>query len=192
MIEGHYKDWQIKILEETVDHIRDVKDGIIMEIGCWKGKSTAAIANKVAPEILHAVDTWQGNIDEQTVTGKLHPTVREASKTNIFEIFQKNMADHTKGNVLPHKMDCFDYLGELDQKVKFCHIDGSHDYPSVKKTIEMLLPKMAENGILCGDDFKSAHAGREDLQGGVERAVRECLPDFKFIRNFWWWVNESI
>src|SRR5205814_6573412 len=45
--------------------------------------------------------------------------------------------------------------------------------------------------IICGDDLETAHAGREDLQGGVERAVRELLPGFAAIDNFWYWQKQG-
>jgi hypothetical protein len=77
----------------------------------------------------------------------------------------------------------------FDHPVKFCHIDASHDYNSVHRTIAALLPKLVPGGILCGDDFESAHAGRHDLGGGVERAVRELLPGFEVSGNFWWWAK---
>jgi hypothetical protein len=57
----------------------------------------------------------------------------------------------------------------------------------VKKTIEMLLPRLTEGAILCGDDIASAHRGRLDLEGGVERAVMELLPGYIKDKNFWWW-----
>jgi predicted O-methyltransferase YrrM len=186
MIEGQISDWQIERLKEIAALVEGIP-GVIIEIGCWKGKSTAAIANVVHPETLHAVDTWMGNIDEGKVTGKIHPTVKEAQRIDIFKIFQENMATHTQGNVVPHKQDCFEYLAGLEDDVKFCHIDASHDYVSVKHTLEMLLPKMVEGGILVGDDFQSANMHRKDLEGGVEKAVRECLPGFRSKRNYWWW-----
>ena len=135
----------------------------------------------------NACDTWKGNIDEGNVTGKLHPTAKVAASVDVKAIFDENIEKHTKGNVKVHQMDCFDYLEKLDKPVKFCHIDASHDYESVKKTIKTLLPKLTKNGVLCGDDIASAHKGRHDLEGGVERAVMELLPGYKKDRNFWWW-----
>ena len=186
MIDGHYTDKQIKDLVATLDLVDDL-DGLIIEIGCWKGKSTAAIANRVHPQILQAVDTWKGNVDEGNVTGKVHPTVKQAMKEDIYAMFQENMEEYTKGNVVPHAQDCFEYLEGLDAPVKFCHIDASHDYMSVKKTIDMIMPHMVEGGVICGDDIKSANMKRKDLEGGVERAVRETLKGFHVIHNFYWW-----
>ena len=190
-MEDQYKDNQILALINIVDAAINVPDPkMFVEIGCWKGKSTSAIANKCWPIKLHACDTWKGNIDEGNVTGKLHPTAKVAASVDVRAIFEANIAAHTKGNVVIHQMDCFEYLQKLtDEKacVQFCHIDASHDYESVKKTIEMLLPLLADDAILCGDDIASAHKGRDDLEGGVERAVMEMLPGYVKDKNFWWW-----
>ena len=73
--------------------------------------------------------------------------------------------------------------------MKFCHIDASHDYWSVRADLKLAEACLRPGGILCGDDFVYAHAGRADLDGGVERAVREGLPGFEAQGNFWWWVK---
>ena len=51
--------------------------------------------------------------------------------------------------------------------------------------------KLVPLGVLCGDDFLSAHARRADLDGGVERAVRKLLPKFKAVQNFWHWQQKK-
>jgi cephalosporin hydroxylase len=190
-MENQYRDDQIQALIQVVNlAVDNPVSGMFVEIGCWKGKSTASIANKCWPNPLHACDTWKGNIDEGNVTGKLHPTAKVAASVDVRAIFDENIANHTKGNVEVHQMDCFAYLDVLSQSeypIKFCHIDASHDYESVKKTIEMLLPRLTEGAILCGDDIASAHRGRLDLEGGVERAVMELLPGYIKDKNFWWW-----
>ena len=96
----------------------------------------------------------------------------------------------TKQNYTVIKQDCLEWLKEYDGQVKFCHIDASHDYESIHSTISLLLPKLVKGGILCGDDFCSANADRDDLHGGVERAVRELLPNVKNNHDLWYWKNE--
>jgi len=187
-MENQYRDDQIQSLVKIVNlAVDNSESGVFVEIGCWKGKSTSAIANKCWPHPLHACDTWKGNIDEGNVTGKLHPTAKVAASIDVKAIFDDNIVSHTKGNVEVHQMDCFAYLNDLNQAkspVRFCHIDASHDYESVKKTIQMLLPLLTTKAIICGDDIASAHKGRKDLEGGVERAVKELLPGYVKDKNF--------
>jgi len=156
-----------------------------LEIGCWEGRSTIAIANSVFPEELICVDTWKGNIDEgEPLSQKM------AQERDVFGQFLDNMIECTKGNFTPFKTDCHSYIKETTNIFKFVHIDACHDYESVKKTIVSLLPKIVIGGILCGDDYLTANDQREDLYGGVMRAVKELLPNHYNIGNLWIWKKE--
>jgi hypothetical protein len=92
----------------------------------------------------------------------------------------------TQKNYRVVKKDCIEWLKTWDNPIKFIHIDASHEYESVFETIKLALPHMVKGGIICGDDYQSANASRTDLHGGVERAVRELLPEHKNIYNLWY------
>lgn len=177
---------------EQLDELRKVAlltsalEGTVVEIGCWEGKSTCQIANTLTNDTVIAVDTWQGNYGE----GEDHPSVVKAKERDVYKTFLSNVAARTKGNVTPVKADCFEYLSYHISPIKFCHIDASHDYDSVIRTIKMVEPLMVRGGVICGDDFQSANAQRHDLDGGVERAVRESLPGFKSVGNLWYWIKQ--
>jgi hypothetical protein len=47
-------------LVRSVRHL----DGTMIEVGCWEGRSTCALANAAHPDIVHAVDTWSGSPGE--------------------------------------------------------------------------------------------------------------------------------
>ena len=168
-----------------------VKDlvGNIIEIGCWEGKSTTYLANEVYPENIICNDTWLGNIAESELTGKIHATCLILEQRNVYSTFINNMNILTNGNYTIVKQDCIKWLEEHKHSIKFCHVDASHDYYSVKKTIELLLPLMVSGGILCGGNFLYSNMKRTDLHGGVEKAVRESLPDFKNEGNLWYWIK---
>lgn len=177
-----YSEEQLQNLVNTYQLIRQL-EGAVVEIGCWEGKSTVALANACYPETLIAVDHWLGNIEED----RKHLTVQILKNTDVFLRFKRNIQLLTKGNVEIVKRDCFEFLSSVQQKIKFCHIDACHDYFSVKKTIELLLPKMVGQSIICGDDYQTAHKERKDLNGGVQQAVMDLLKGHQHIKNFWYW-----
>lgn len=182
--EDWYPDAQMAELRRQYESVRQLT-GRVVEIGCWEGKSTVILANTCYPEILIAVDWWRGNVAEAID----HISVATARERDVFSVFKKNIEDMTRGNVDIRMVDCFDFLRDFRQPVKFCHIDASHDYASVRRTIEMLLPIVVPGGVLCGDDYLNAHAGRDDLGGGVERACSDVLPDHGSVGNLWVWRN---
>jgi hypothetical protein len=119
-------------------------DGILLEIGCWEGRSTCAIANACHPRVLHAVDTWQGTADDES--GPL------AAKRDIFTQWQANVAHHTQGNVEPHRMGWREFVPTITGPVAFAFIDADHSYQEVRDNIVALLPHMVSGSIMCGDD----------------------------------------
>lgn len=187
--ENWYDDNQLVNLSNLLNSVKNM-DGKIIEIGCWEGKSTITLANNCFPETLICNDTWLGNIEESKCTGVVHPTEEILQTRNVYATFIDNMNKCTEKNYLVVKQDCIEWLKNFNEPIKFIHIDGSHEYDSVFKTIDLVLPKMVKGGIICGDDYETAGIHRIDLLGGVERAVKETLPNHKNINNLWWCIIE--
>lgn len=123
--ENWYADEQLGLLAGAYEPTRPLA-GAVLEIGCWEGRSTISLANACAPEPLLAIDTWQGNFDEDPN----HASVLIARQRDVFATFQENVRQLAPGNVQPVRQDCHQFLAALAAPVKFCHIDASHDYPS--------------------------------------------------------------
>jgi predicted O-methyltransferase YrrM len=187
--ENWYCDNQIRELSRLLQKTKQLS-GNIIEVGCWEGKSTSYIARSCYPEIVICNDTWLGNVSESLCTGKTHVTELILKERDVYKCFIKNMNSLTKGNYEVVKKDCLEWLKSYNEPIKFIHIDASHEFENVYKTIKLVLPKIVKGGIICGDDFQAAHINRNDLQGGVERAVRTTLPNFKSIGNLWYWCNK--
>jgi len=183
-----YSEDQCLFLTTLVDKVRDIK-GSIIENGCWEGKSTSYIANACYPENLICNDTWLGNVTESNISGVKNISEIIIASRDVYSIFLNNMNELTKGNYSVVKRDVLEWLKVYKDPIKFIHIDASHDYESVFETIQLALPNLVSGGIICGDDFKSAHIGFVALHGGVERAVRESFTDFKSIGNLWYWIK---
>jgi predicted O-methyltransferase YrrM len=187
--ENWYSDDQAIFLEKLVTQVNSVS-GCVIEIGCWEGKSTAYIANACYPEKMICNDTWLGNIAESRLTGITHVTEIILKHRDVYSTFLSNMNSLTKGNYSVVKQDCIEWLTTYKTPIKFCHIDASHEYQSVYDTIKLIIPNLQRGGIICGDDFLNANISRTDLNGGVERAVRELLPGVTNYGNLWYYVNE--
>jgi hypothetical protein len=106
--------------------------GDVVEVGCWEGRSTVALANAVHPAKVHAVDTWQGSPGE--ISADL------ASERDVFHTFLSNIGGLTAGNVVPHAMGWRDYFNEHRAPVRFLHIDAEHTFREVFDNIEAALP----------------------------------------------------
>lgn len=153
-------------LAESVAHL----DGSIVEVGCWTGRSTVALANAVHPEHVRAVDTWNGSPGE--ISEQL------AAERDVYEAFARNVEDCTGGNVDPYRMDWRTYFAEHSDPVKFCHIDAAHTYDEVADNIRAVLPLLVPGGIICGDD---------NHHPPVQHAVLDTLGNATIEATLWWW-----
>lgn len=151
MTPGYTEEWfspaSQDCLRELVRVVRDIP-GMILEIGAWEGRSTAALAAAAHPRIVHTVDTWDGSPGE--ISAKL------AGERDVHAQFLANIDAFTDGNVEAHRMGWREFVPTVDEPVALAFIDAEHSYAEVRDNVEALIPKMAPGGIICGDD---AHHG---------------------------------
>jgi predicted O-methyltransferase YrrM len=142
----------------------------IVELGSYKGKSTRALADNTEGFVL-AIDNWQG-----PTTVNFSPNERGV----IFSQFYLNCED-LMGEKLFYLTA--DHMGEIeiDFVPDMVFIDGNHDYLNVKHDIEQWMGKLAKGGLLCGHDADYP---------GVERALKELLPDCIIDKDKKMWRNQ--
>lgn len=144
-------------------------NGRVVEVGCWTGRSTVALANACHPAIVHAVDTWQGSPGE--ISAEL------AAERDVFAQFKRNVYTHTVGNVEAFRMDWRTFFADHPGPIRFLHIDATHTYEEVRDNIAAALPHMVSGGIICGDDVHHEP---------VRRAVLEHFPNAYGLATLWW------
>lgn len=135
----------------------------IVEVGSWKGKSSAFIAVEIfnSKKVIKfdCVDTWTGSEEHQN----------EQDINKIFEIFCENMKlveGHFNAIRLPSIEAAKLYENE---SLDFVFIDAAHDYDNVCADINAWLPKVKLGGILGGHDY---------FHPPVEAAVQDMLKEF--------------
>jgi predicted O-methyltransferase YrrM len=151
-------------------HRSDGVPGRIIEVGCWEGRSTIVLARACAPDVLHAVDTWEGSPGE--VSADL------AQQRDVYATFMANIDMTTGGNVLPFRMGWRDYFAAHAGPIRFLHIDATHTYDEVRDNISAALPHLSPGGVICGDD--RSHPP-------VAQAVFDVLGIYQYDANLWWW-----
>jgi hypothetical protein len=141
-------------------------DGVVVEVGCWEGRSTIALARACAPEMVRAVDTWLGSPGE--VSAEL------AAERDVLETFLANTAGM---NIDAYLMGWQEYFADHHDPIKFLHIDAEHTYEQVAGNIDAALPFMVPGSIMCGDDVHHLP---------VQLAVIERFPDAQVSATLWW------
>lgn len=152
---------------------------IFVEIGVWKGKSTAFMAERLKQLgklniSFYAIDTFEGSPNES-----LHK--RDPQIDSLYNVACKNLFT-LQQYVTLIRATSVEAATEsyFDDFVEFVFIDATHTYEAVKQDIAAWLPKIKSGGIIAGHDY--------DWKG-VARAVDELLPEkVLFKSNIWYYI----
>lgn len=146
--------------------------GRFLEIGSYRGKSSAFLAVEIANSgkqiELYCCDTFRN---------ENCPTLEDKPGYNG-DIFWSHMKQFPFVQALQGYN--FQFVDDFaDEYFDFIFIDASHDYESVKKDIELWYPKLRKGGLMGGHDFT-------DYWPGVKQAVGEIFhSDFTVVKNSW-------
>ena len=120
-----------------------------VEVGCWKGRSTAYMAvnilNSKKRIVFDVVDTFEGSREH-------HEDGIDC--TDLFEEFMANMAPashairHVRRESSLRASERYE-----DGSLAFVFLDASHEEADVRADILAWTPKLRPNGILAGDDL---------------------------------------
>jgi hypothetical protein len=151
------------------DMVKKYSDGdTFVEVGAWKGKSTAYIcvelANANKKIDFFVVDTWNGSAEH-----KANPEI-----TNLYDIFISNMKS-LENFYHPMRMTSLEAAEKFaDNSIDFIFIDASHEYQDVYNDLKAWYPKLKNGGIMAGHDYYP----KQPTWGGVHKAVNELFPNF--------------
>ena len=164
-IDGWMYDEELLWLHQQATRCR-----IIVEIGTWKGRSTAALAMGT-PGVVYAVDHWRGSPDELE-TGHAVMATDEGRESVFFDAMRNLYPFIDAGRCVPivlSSASAHDLLAPMLRErggADLIFLDGSHDCESVTGDIYFWRPLVAEGGLLCGHDFPWP---------GVTKAVSELV-----------------
>jgi predicted O-methyltransferase YrrM len=118
-----------------------------VEIGAWKGKSSAymsvEIANSGKQIDFYCIDTFEGSVE--------HRNNPELSQ--LYDIFKSNMKP-VENYYTDMKMTSMKAVKKFEnESIDFVFIDGSHEYEDIKDDITYWLPKVKRGGVLAGHDY---------------------------------------
>ncbi len=100
---------------------KKIKDGIILEIGSYKGKSANFLLRGIDDgTTLHCVDTWDNNGMTE-------------GKYNTYNIFERNIPESKKKQLIKHRGSSEDMAKKWDgKKIDLLFIDGDHSRHAVE------------------------------------------------------------
>lgn len=159
---------------KTLFNLAQQMDSVV-EIGCWKGRSTHALLSGCKGTV-SAIDHFKGSPLE------IDNFEKEAKEGKIKEQFLKNVGHFNNLRLfeMSSKEACLSFP---DYSVDMVFIDSDHRYESVKEDIELWYPKCRK--MLCGHDYDKEHEG-------VRRAVDSCGYKFRVVSNTIWTISKNV
>jgi len=156
---------------------------LVLELGCWKGRSTRALADNMPNgSVMLAVDTWEGSPSESG--SALGAELSARSGAAVHRDFLENMGDHiAAGRVVVIRGDresAAVSAAPLSGSFDLVFIDADHVRESVELDIAALLPLLKKGGVMAGHDW---------LRDGVQQAVTAQLRHRPLVVEQIWWVR---
>ncbi len=176
MMKHFYKNIQgwsafLPLYDEMVALVPKKKKSVFVEVGAWKGRSSAymgvLIANSGKNIEFHVVDHFLGAAEQ---IARAEP---ELVAGNLYDVFMANIAPVGKF-ITVHKAGSVETAATFEDKsIDFLLLDGSHDYESVRADIRAWLPKMKDG---TNEDKNGSLIGGDDwTKPGVRQAVTEVF-----------------
>lgn len=181
----HRIDGWFNMEEQYIQLLNNVEDnGIFVELGAWKGKSTSFIVTEIIKRNkkvnFYTVDTFEGETkgsdDYENSTYSLY------NLSEIYQVFLDNTKHIKKYFEVIKGKSCESSSLFEDLSIDAIFIDAGHSYESVKMDISKWYPKMKKSSIMAGHDYTSSWPG-------VIKAVDEFFGKPDKVENFCWFKH---
>jgi predicted O-methyltransferase YrrM len=170
-IEGWFGPTEEVLYQEVVDRVSE--SAHFVEVGCFKGKSSAMMAVMIANSgkdiKFDCVDTFEGSPEHQKGASFEDGDV---VKGTLFDTFTKNV-EPVKYYINPIVGKSVEVAESYeDESIDFLFLDADHVEESVYADLCAWWPKIKPNGVFAGHDYDIT-----DKSTGVHRAVVRFFED---------------
>ena len=167
-----------------IQAVRQIKPRTVIEIGVWKGRSIITIGRTMRElgldGVIVAIDTWLGSA-EHWFNRDYNRSLRfEAGYPKLYHCFMQNMvAEELQNLVLPLPIDSVngaEVLRGRGMVADLIHLDGAHDYRSVRSDLEVWWGLLRPGGCIVCDDYVEDGSAWPGLKRAVDEFVATCAP----------------
>lgn len=152
------------------------KNGSVIEVGPFMGRSTWALAKSVDPSVkVFTIDCWESN--KINVMDFSEMDAFEEGKVYDFNAFKEYVKDCD--NVIPIKARSTEAKWPHMKKADLIFIDATHESPEIDNDIAYWLPHLKSTGTISGHDFQP------DRYNDVCRAVIRLSEELKLPIRFY-------
>lgn len=151
---------------------------LAIEIGAFKGRSTAVIANNIVGAV-YSIDIWDTRMYHESM---LLGDGVHWDECLAYRVFLQNMRRLNLAHKVIPMIGNSHWLERYfkPKSVDLIYIDGDHAEHMVLRDIQLYLPKLASGGVMCGDDYDMSSVRRPvDAMAKMSDFVVETFGDEK-------------
>lgn len=138
---------------------------VIVEVGCFHGRSTRALVDNCSG-MVYAVDTWPN----QYIKDDGKPLMEIGDP--VLQAFIRNISEpQSQALLVILRKTLSQAIPDIMSRVDMVFLDGDHRYENVLEDISAAERIIKPGGLICGHDFT-----HEDWPG-VRKAVMERYPN---------------
>jgi predicted O-methyltransferase YrrM len=144
-------------------------NGVIVEIGSWKGKSTIWLgkgSHQGKKVKIYAIDPHTGSSEHR----------KDVATVWTFDEFRENMKNAQVADVVePILKTSAKAAEDFNKPIEFIFIDGAHEYEFVKLDFDLWFPKVINNGVIAFHDTT--------FWPGPRKVISEMVCKSKYFKN---------
>lgn len=163
----------------------------VLEVGSFLGASARFFAAFPSITEVYCVDHWDRNRQQNYTPGYFN----ERFVNNTYEIFLANTIHRMHGEkIKPVRLDsraAADYLGKHGHTFDLIYIDGDHSTLGAARDLELFMPLLNPDGLLCGDDW-AWQTEPNNVAGAVITFAKSRGMNVFHRDNFWMVLPEQI
>jgi hypothetical protein len=166
---GHLTEREARFLALAAAQTPGPEDGVILEIGSFKGKSTVALASVAARYGFGKVVA----VDPHTTPSVTDPDL--GGQTSSWDDFQATLrAAGLEDAVEAHRAFSRDLAREWRRPIRLLWIDGDHTYAGAKEDLDLFRGFLTDGGVVALHDVLNT------FEGPIRVFVEEILASNDF------------
>ena len=155
---------------------------VVAEVGVQRAFNATAMLEGLNIERLYLIDPYKPYVDGTFVFSR---KVQE----NVYSIMFRNVEKYLDKVTLISRESMFASTLFKDGFFDFVYLDGWHQYPAVKKDIEVWWPKVKVGGVLGGHDI--GHVEFPGVARAVEQFSKKINQPFKAVGDSDWYIEKE-
>ena len=129
---------------------KDTAEGVILEVGSWKGKSTVILASGSKAgkgDLVYAVDHHRGSVEHATSLGEVN------TEAEFRRNLERASCSETVVPLVMSSREAARLWSRRPARIRLLWVDGAHDYSSVLEDIDLWNPFLVDRGVIAFHDF---------------------------------------